>query len=84
MSKEMSKECKLYEVVILNTYSNDASIDWIEDIEKMLNDTYGERVIKKYSLGSIIYAKMCEEKIEKIKQLYPNIVIEENVRYSIE
>jgi hypothetical protein len=82
----MSKECKLSEVVILNTYANDASIDWAEDIEKMLNDTYGERVIKKYSLGSIrlIYAKICGENIDKIKKLYPNIVVEKNVIYSIE
>jgi hypothetical protein len=80
----MSKECKLYEVVILNTYSNDASIDWIEDIEKMLNDTYGERVIKKYSSIRLIYAKICEENIDKIKKLYPNLVIEKNEIYSIE
>jgi len=48
----MSKECKLSEVIILNTY-NDASIDWIEDIEKTLNDTNGDRIVKKYNLGSI-------------------------------
>jgi hypothetical protein len=82
----MSEECKLSEVIILNTYTNDASIDWIEDIEKMLNDIEGERIIKKYSLDSIrlIYAKICEENIDKIKKLYPNLVIEKNEIYSIE
>jgi hypothetical protein len=82
----MSKECKLSEVVILNTYADDANIDWVEDIEKMLNDTYGERVIKKYSLCStrLIYAKICEENIDKIKKLYPNLLIEKNEIYSIE
>jgi hypothetical protein len=81
----MSKECKLSEVIILNTY-NDASIDWIEDIEKMLNDTDGECIIRKYNLGSIglIYAKIRKEKIDKIREIHPNLIIEENVRYSIE
>jgi hypothetical protein len=51
----------------------------------MLNDTDGERIIKKYNLGSIelIYAKIRKEKIDKIRELHPNLIIEENVRYKI-
>jgi hypothetical protein len=82
----MSKECKLAEVIILNTYANDASGDWIKSIEKILEDSSGERIIKEYSFGStsLIYAKICEEKIDKIKRLYPTLEIEENSRYSID
>jgi hypothetical protein len=82
----MSKECKLAEVIILNTYANDASGDWIKSIEKILEDSKGESIIKEYSFDSksLIYAKICEEKIDKIKRLHPTLEIEENSRYSIE
>jgi hypothetical protein len=75
--REETKKNELIEVILL--YPRE---DLIFKIQEVLEKD--EKIIKRYAHLPGVLVKLYPEKIEKIKRLYPEIVIEENLTYSID
>jgi hypothetical protein len=77
--EEKEKEAKKNELIeVIFLYPKE---DLTPQIEKLLEKE--EKIIKKYTYIPGIAVKLYPEKIEKIKKLYPEIIIEENLTYNI-